>query len=534
MSPARPSHLQLLPPTTSTTYGTPCNTDADASAAPSALGVLDALFFTRGSRIYEISRQRARNVGDSLPLRPHDATRACLAAFDAHYERRGGSVATALAATYGRTLAACLVGMLLLTAITIFAPLVLQQVVLTFSAGDAHGTDKPRLGLWLAVFIASRLVKVVVSTHVSYHVNIVGMRTAATVRAVVYRKVLHKNLCTAGGRPETRPDVMNLVTTDLRTLQELALVGLNVFTLPIQIGVTTYLLYSVLNVAAFAGIAVIVTTLLVLQAAISVRRIDAFLKTPEFEASNVARGSDAADEVRSDDGAAAVCVTGGRFTWTAAAVPDTRAGRSATLQPPPVTLSGISFALEKGDFAVVYGGFVTYRIGLANGALVENARDRSAEPRGLDAEQEAQTTMTSLAPTGSHSVHRVAPTNAKRAHTKPTTDDGILIREERREEGRVADVVWRRYLDAIGGVRMLAVLLLSQLLWQGFQILSDFWLSHWTSGNRDANTSGRFSDRNLTTSTPSSVTASSDAFGCDAANDNGWTRSDQQQGPCCV
>ncbi|EQC25884.1 hypothetical protein SDRG_16257 [Saprolegnia diclina VS20] len=53
--------------------------------------------------------------------------------------------------------------------------------------------------------------------------------------------------------------------------------------------------------------------------------------------------------------------------------------------------------------------------------------------------------------------------------------------DEHREEGQVAGDVFRRFLAACGGGPTIAVVVACQLLWQAFQVASDFWLSHWTS-----------------------------------------------------
>lgn len=53
--------------------------------------------------------------------------------------------------------------------------------------------------------------------------------------------------------------------------------------------------------------------------------------------------------------------------------------------------------------------------------------------------------------------------------------------DEHREEGQVAGDVFRRFLAACGGGPTIAVVVSCQLLWQAFQVASDFWLSHWTS-----------------------------------------------------
>ncbi|OQR87460.1 ATP-binding Cassette (ABC) Superfamily [Achlya hypogyna] len=53
--------------------------------------------------------------------------------------------------------------------------------------------------------------------------------------------------------------------------------------------------------------------------------------------------------------------------------------------------------------------------------------------------------------------------------------------EEHRAEGQVAGAVFANYFAACGGTRAIAIIVMSQLLWQSFQVASDVWLSHWTT-----------------------------------------------------
>ncbi|KAF1314927.1 Abc transporter c family member 5, partial [Globisporangium splendens] len=59
-------------------------------------------------------------------------------------------------------------------------------------------------------------------------------------------------------------------------------------------------------------------------------------------------------------------------------------------------------------------------------------------------------------------------------------DAGRLIEDEEREDGRVSKSVFLEYFKAVGGLKVCVFLVIVQILWQGFQIGSDLWLSHWT------------------------------------------------------
>ncbi|TMW69000.1 hypothetical protein Poli38472_001156 [Pythium oligandrum] len=56
-----------------------------------------------------------------------------------------------------------------------------------------------------------------------------------------------------------------------------------------------------------------------------------------------------------------------------------------------------------------------------------------------------------------------------------------LVQDEGRAEGRVGRHVFATYYRAIGGFPVLAVVVISQILWQALQISSDFWLGDWST-----------------------------------------------------
>ncbi|GAB9477641.1 Abc transporter c family member 5, partial [Globisporangium polare] len=79
------------------------------------------------------------------------------------------------------------------------------------------------------------------------------------------------------------------------------------------------------------------------------------------------------------------------------------------------------------------------------------------------------------------------PRQVKEAHEHETeeskaalADAGRLISAEERSQGRVSKAVFLQYFNSVGGVKICVFLVIVQTMWQGFQISSDFWLSHWT------------------------------------------------------
>ncbi|KAF1313526.1 Multidrug resistance-associated protein 1, partial [Globisporangium splendens] len=68
-----------------------------------------------------------------------------------------------------------------------------------------------------------------------------------------------------------------------------------------------------------------------------------------------------------------------------------------------------------------------------------------------------------------------------RADENSPSETNTLVKPEQRKKGRVGLLVFTAYYRAVGGLPVLLVVLLSQVLWQTFQISSDFWLSKWST-----------------------------------------------------
>ncbi|KAF1319965.1 Atp-binding protein, partial [Globisporangium splendens] len=727
----------------------------DRTAASVSIGLrsfVGMLFFSSATDVYHVCQTRKLEIDDLLPLETANMTHTCTSNLKRQYEKCNRSIAHAVLFAYGSQLAWCGLGQLFIVAYTVFAPVVLHQVVLAFSGSDGSTTlDLWTLAKWLGGFFTMRLINVFVTTQVNNMINHIMLRLAAAIRSMVFQKAMRK---VANGDHPTKPrshkpvDIYNLVTSDATDILTALTKIHSIWILPLQIIVETILLYSVMDAAAFAGVAVILLTLLVnyfaskvmaqsyskwmkikdqrmkivkelfgviqivkfnawedrfktkllaertleleklaaysyagavstfvlwssplvvstvtfavyalvlkqtltaakvftamalfnalrdplrdlpatiqllIQSRVSIARLDRFLKSPEVDINNVIRC-----EYDPSPGSFAVEVTKGQFAWSSAS--------SELFECAGFVLTDIEFRVKSGDLVVIYGGVgagksslcsallgemnkmhgtvevrgrvayysqqpwiqnmsirdnilfgtafdaerynavldacclrddleqfpsgdateigekgvnlsggqkarvslaracyadadvyildsplaavdtvvqkaifekcicgllsdktiflvthnpeiiassaVSYRIGLENGAMKENTRvDGSGKRRA----------MLALSSLTSETIDIAKPSS------KPKTQHGggVLIHKEHREEGKVSSAVWWRYLNAIGGVRMVAILLLSQLLWQGFQVASDFWLSHWT-GRRQGNNG--FQEANL-------------------------------------
>ncbi|GLE02399.1 hypothetical protein PINS_up011237 [Pythium insidiosum] len=228
---------------------------------------IDTIFFTRGNPIYAISQERALDFPDLLALQHEYATSTCYARFEKSYERHGRSLHKAMIFVYGKMFAWCGLGQLFVAASAVFAPVVLNQVVSAFTDRDSAGggLDFARLSAWLCAFFITRILTVIVNTQVQYASNHIAIRVTAAMKSFLFRKALQRDLAAAQtgdeGTKSKTAEISNLVSSDTNGILYAVLALHNLWILPLQVVVVTYLLYNELDVAAFAGISVVVASL---------------------------------------------------------------------------------------------------------------------------------------------------------------------------------------------------------------------------------------------------------------------------------
>ncbi|KAL4166209.1 hypothetical protein KRP22_013474 [Phytophthora ramorum] len=578
------------------TYSTFDKSRPDApSDGPEAASCGSRLLFSFAGPLMQLGAERQLTPDDLWELERANQTKTAFSAFSQHYETSTGSLVHAVARSYGGKLALCGAASLVSAACGLFAPLVLHHVIEAFAAPV---TDLPDLSLWLGLFFTSRLVNALVSAHLAYYLDVLGLRLTAALKALLFQKTLRRNAAKAP--PAEAVDVSNLFTSDANSVSTVAHYINSAWILPVQIGGVVYMLYWVIGAAAFAGLAVIgasslagvlvgkvsvdafrnmmqqrdgrmkaikevfgaiqvvklnawedkfaarvaarratelralrsfllscsleelvvwASPLLVsivslavysvgmgqpltaakvftalalfnalrtplqdlpsviqscLHAKVALDRISSYLAHADYRVANVRRTDPSQAEYVD------VSVTNGSFGWKADA---------------PV-LTNVHFTAKKGDLVVVRGAVGAGKSSLCAALLGEAEKLSGGVPEVI-----RSPAVNYLVTVGKGSIlcERRDPELRRSAYSTrralagspqpvETASDAVdeaskgrFVEEEVRREGRVTSEVFWVYFQALGGMKMCTLVLVSQLLWQGFQIGSDLWLSHWTT-----------------------------------------------------
>ncbi|KAF4315069.1 hypothetical protein G195_011219 [Phytophthora kernoviae 00238/432] len=249
----------------------------EGASMPPVSSFWSRIFFSFVNPVMKTGNERQLNNDDLSELEKENRSASAFDDFITRYERYDKSIIKAIVATYGARIMLCELVTVFSTACELFAPAVLHQVITQFAAPEM---DMYSLSIWLGVFFASRLVDAVVSTHANFYLELIGLQLTAALKALLFRKALRRN--TRSKSDSKMVDLSNLISSDVSTLLYAALDISSLWVIPIQIVVVVYMLYAVIDLAAFAGLAVIVASMGV-SFGLSKLSADAFEDIMEYE-----------------------------------------------------------------------------------------------------------------------------------------------------------------------------------------------------------------------------------------------------------
>ncbi|KAJ0390827.1 hypothetical protein ATCC90586_012220 [Pythium insidiosum] len=210
------------------------------------------LFFLYANPVMKTGRERQLNIDDLWGLDGENQAQVAFQRFKRVYLQQNESIVRALLAAYGKQFLLCGAGSLTMAGCAVFAPAVLHHVIDAFAAPVVDmGTLLP----WVFAFFLSRIVNGLCEAHVNYFLEVVILRLTVSLKCLLFEKAMRRSVQSKNDNDMV--DISNLLTADLETLLWAGWQVNAAWILPIQITVVIYMLYNVLELAAFAGLAVI-------------------------------------------------------------------------------------------------------------------------------------------------------------------------------------------------------------------------------------------------------------------------------------
>ncbi|KAE9032227.1 Multidrug resistance-associated protein 1 [Phytophthora rubi] len=225
------------------------------STTPGTASFKSRIFFSFANPMMSAGNTRQLDNDDLWELDHDNQSAAAFDKFVVHYERHDKSIVKAMATTYRGSLLLSALATLFTTACNVLAPAVLNHVVTAFAAPTIDLYD---LSLWLGLFFASRIANAVVLPHVHYYIELVALRLTVSLKGLLFRKAMRRSIQSKGD--DKAVDISNLFSSDVDNVLWAAFVINSVWVTPIQIVVVVFMLYDVIGVAAFAGLGVIVAS----------------------------------------------------------------------------------------------------------------------------------------------------------------------------------------------------------------------------------------------------------------------------------
>ncbi|TMW69132.1 hypothetical protein Poli38472_001288 [Pythium oligandrum] len=237
------------------------------------------LIFGYAQPVMDIGNKRQLNDDDLWQLEGENRTAIAFAKFKRAYLRHDKSVFRAILATYGMPLLICGLGSSTMAACAIFAPIVLQHVIDAFIAPEL---DLNNLLWWFGTFLASRLLNAFCDAHVDFNIQISMLHLTASLKSLLYEKVTRRSIQTKSANENDSAEVSNLFTGDIDSIYWASYEINLLWVLPIQIVAVVYMLYTVLDLAAFAGLGVIFLSMAA-QSVIAKVMMGAYMKVMDFK-----------------------------------------------------------------------------------------------------------------------------------------------------------------------------------------------------------------------------------------------------------
>ncbi|KAL4151112.1 hypothetical protein PRNP1_010498 [Phytophthora ramorum] len=228
-----------------------------AAPTPGTASFWSRLFFSYANPLMDTGNLRQLNLGDLWELEGENESAAAFDQFVQHYNRHSKSITKAMATAYGGEFLVWGLAMLFSTACGLLAPVVLHHVIDALSMAEIDFLD---LSVWLGTFFASRFVNAVLSTQMNYALELVALRLTVTLKSLLFQKAMRRS--SQSKKDSTAVDISNLLTSDVNNVLWAAFQVNKLWIIPIQISVAVWMIYIVIDLAAFAGLAVIAVSML--------------------------------------------------------------------------------------------------------------------------------------------------------------------------------------------------------------------------------------------------------------------------------
>ncbi|GLD95901.1 hypothetical protein PINS_up004579 [Pythium insidiosum] len=206
-----------------------------------------------------LGQQKQLDMDDIWPLRREHQSEVVASRFTKLYTS-SRSIPRAFFATFGWRFAITGVGFLITTLVPLFGPVALNHVVSELTSDTFSLRD---ISTWVGVLFGTQVLDAFVNNYANFESELIAIEFVGCLKSLLYEKTMR--LSAQARMEKSTGDITNMYTSDSDSLLMAAYFVHQLWLLPLQIVIISIMLFNVLNVAAFAGIGVIVLMLVLNQ-----------------------------------------------------------------------------------------------------------------------------------------------------------------------------------------------------------------------------------------------------------------------------
>ncbi|KAG2980898.1 hypothetical protein PC118_g10915 [Phytophthora cactorum] len=232
-------------------------------AAPNvqeSAGFLSRIFLFWVKPLMQQAHKQQLNASDVWPLRHSIRADTILERFKAPLQQHKNSLPKAFARVFWFQFVLTGLAMLVSMLCNLVGPMALNRVVTALS--DTSGEEEKRVttaAQWVGLVFAAQVVQALADCYTGLQNEVTAIQCICLLKTLLFRKMM--KLSASSRKKKSTGELTNMYTADCESLVRTALVVHQMWLIPLQIVVASYMLVRVLSVAAFAGIAVIVLML---------------------------------------------------------------------------------------------------------------------------------------------------------------------------------------------------------------------------------------------------------------------------------
>ncbi|GAB9476719.1 Canalicular multispecific organic anion transporter 2, partial [Globisporangium polare] len=221
---------------------------------------LSRLLLSWVTPLMRLGHKKQLHEQDIWPLRANLQAQVASRRFRADYERTH-SMYNAFFQSFGWRFAFTGVAFFVSMLCNLFGPVVLREVVQSLTEVDATRFSVQRTFAWVGALFGSQVFQALVDNYANFDSEVIAIQFIASVKTLLYAKTLR--LSAESRKLKSTGDIANIYTSDSDAIMGAAYLVHQAWLIPLQITIVSYMLYDVLDVAAFAGIGMILVILCV-------------------------------------------------------------------------------------------------------------------------------------------------------------------------------------------------------------------------------------------------------------------------------